>query len=111
MLLSGLGFAAYKTVSWRESIDGNWELESLYSWSIKYDWLSDSQQLMLVAACLSFLSLCVVAAGLIIVKHWINQTFLGDRSWRFSNDGLFFIYFILLLLITLEQIDLLILIC
>ena len=103
LLAIGLSVSVYIACQWLISIDDQWDYLSLYSWSLKYDWLTDSKHLLLTAACLNLVSLSAVLAGLIFVKRWINDEFLGERRWRCFKDGNFLVYFIFLLLLTLQQ--------
>ena len=56
-----------------------------------------------MAAILNLISLIVILSGLIIVKKWIKDAFLGERKWRLSVDGRFHFYFVLFLILTLVQ--------
>ena len=57
----------------------------------------------MVAIILNFISLCVILAGLYLVYQWIKSAFDGERRWRCTKDGLFNFYFLLLLLLSIEQ--------
>ena len=102
LLTIGLSLTVQIAFQWLNSIH-MWEVYSIYKWSLKYDWLSVCKHLLISAACLNAISLCSIFAALLIVKKWIKETFDGERRWRCSVEGNFLLYFISLLLLTIEQ--------
>ena len=97
LTITGLSFSVYVGFRWIKSIDGIWNPFKIFNWSLTYDWQSDSMQLLAESACLNVISLFVILAGLLIVKKWIEDEFIGERTWRCSVDGNFLVYFILIL--------------
>ena len=57
----------------------------------------------MISACLNIITLATILAGLFFVKSWIKFALEGERRWRFTAEGNFLLYFILLLLLTIEQ--------
>ena len=75
----------------------------LYGWSGNYDWVSVSKQLLQVASFYNLATFGIILTAHIKVKAWINSVFLGDRRWRCSVEGLFLIYLVLLLMLSLSE--------
>ena len=100
-LTIGLSLTVYIAFQWLNSID-NLDSYSVLFWSEDYDWLSDCKHLIISAACLNAVTLGSILAALLIVKKWIKDTFEGERRWRCSVEGNFLLYFISLLLLTIE---------
>ena len=57
-----------------------------------------------MAICLNFVSVGVICAGLILVKHWIAENFDGFRRWRCSVDGLFLVYITFLFVLSCVEV-------
>ena len=60
-----------------------------------------------VGAIFNFVSLGLITAGLMLIKRWIKHSFDGIRRWRWSVDGLFLIYLLFLLVISVIDLALL----
>ena len=71
---------------------------------VDFDWWNASKRLMLLATFFNLVSLAVILSGLVVIKKWIDVEFDGQRRWRCKLDGLFLLYFLLLLLVSLLEV-------
>ena len=72
-------------------------------WLAEYDWLADCRQLSIIASCCNLVSCITITAGLVKIKQWINIEYGGIRVWKWSVDGLFLLYLLFLLLLTVAD--------
>lgn len=102
LLISGLAYTAITVFRWFDSTDTKWDAKSLYVWSIRQNWAKDCKQLLIMSASINFVSLGAILTGILKIKRWIKIEVQGGRKWRCSKDGLFVVYLLSLLLLTLE---------
>ena len=77
-------------------------------WTITYDWLILLREFCLVGMFFNLISFGLILTGLILVKKWIHFSFEGFRRWHWCTEGLFLIYLISFLALTITDLALLI---